>query len=202
MKPVVYFVASVTVLVVIWIAYDLVRSRSCEQLLEQSAPSLRTSIGFLNAKGEIALGRTQIQALSEGADKLNVQLKACCISRQKQYISDAEYKSCLQRAQAYEGRVREVKKNVEQAQTAKASREPDRAAQLAERAQELARIALGSVATGAMPPAASSPPFAPPKTDAAIGGGPQPPDAEAELDASAPKIRDAERDVERQHSTD
>jgi hypothetical protein len=201
MKALAYFAVSVTVLVVIWITYDLVRSRSCEQLLEQSAPSLRTSIGFLNAKGEIALGRTQVQALSEGADKLNVQLKACCISRQKQYISDSEYKSCLQRAQAYEGRVQEVKKNVEKAQAAKASREPDRAAQLAERAQEMARIALGTVAGGATPPPTTAPPILPPKTDAAIGGGP-PPDAEVELDASAPKIRDAERGVEQERPHD
>jgi hypothetical protein len=175
MKPLVFIAAALTVLVVIWIGYDLLRTRSCEELLEQSTPSLHASLAFLQTKGEIALGRTQVKALSDGAEKLNAQFKGCCISRQKKYISDDEYEGCLRRAQAYEGKVREVKNNVEQAQAAKAARDPNRATQYAERAQEMAQIALNSViAIEPAPPVVTVPPNVLPKTDAAIGGGPHP----------------------------
>jgi hypothetical protein len=174
MKPLIVIAATLTVLVVIWISYDLLRTRTCEELLEQSTPTLKTSLAFLDAKGEIALGRTQVKALSEGAEKLNAQFKACCVSRQKNFISSSEYGNCLRRAQAYEGKVRDVKQNVEQAQAAKASRDPNRESQYAERAQEVARIAIGTVGVAQpTPPAVTVPPRVWPRTDAAIGGGPR-----------------------------
>jgi hypothetical protein len=206
MKPLVAISATLIVLVVIWMGYDLVRSRSCEELLEQSTPNLHASLAFLEAKGEIALGRAQVKALSDGAEKLNAQFKGCCISRQKNYISDDEYEGCLRRAQAYDGKVRDVKKNVEQAEQAIGSRDPGHATQYAERAQEMARIALGAViAVEPAPPLVTAPPTAAPKTDAAIGGGPRP-SGGAETDANddhvsrhrdvgAPRAHDAARDA-------
>ncbi len=187
MKPIVVIGAMLTFLAVVFIAYDLFRMRSCEALLEQSAPSLHANLEFLQAKGDIALGRTQVQALSEGAERMSAQLKVCCVSRQKKYIGNAEYESCLRRAQAYEGRVREVKKSVEQAQTATAARDPSRATQYAERAQEMARIALGTVISGELAPMLSVGPIVPPRADAAVGGGPlfpeHEPDAAGHVDA-------------------
>jgi hypothetical protein len=196
-KPLLVISATLVALVVIWISYDLVRSRSCEELLEQSTPSLHASLAFLQSKGEVTLGRTQVRALAEGADRLNAQLKGCCVSRQKNYIGNDEYESCLRRAQAYEGKVRDVKKSVEQARDATASRDPNRANEYAARAQELARIALGSViAIENAPPVATSPPSTfPPATsqrsDAAIGGGPRP-SVEPETDAAEERARQRE----------
>jgi hypothetical protein len=212
-KPLLVISATLIVLVVIWIGYDLVRSRSCEELLEQSTPSLHASLAFLQSKGEVTLGRTQVKALAEGADKLNAQFKGCCVSRQKNFITNDEYESCLRRAQAYEGKVRDVKKSVEQSRDATESRDPNRANAYAARAQELARIALGSVvAIENAPPVATSPPSAfPPATsqraDAAIGGGPRPSaeppidaahEPEVEREAGHGHVSDAEADGARQ----
>jgi hypothetical protein len=206
MKPIVVIGAMLTFLAVVFIAYDFVRMRSCEALLEQSTPTLHANLAFLQAKGDIALGRTEVKALSESAERVNAQLKACCISRQKKYIGNAEYESCLRRAQAYEGRVREVKKNVEQAQAASASRDPGRASQYAARAQEMARIALGTVISVEPPAALSFPPTVPRRPDAAIGGGPPPsehePDAAADHAGKGDAAHEEPRDTARDASSD
>jgi hypothetical protein len=206
MKPILVIAATMIVLVVIWVGDDLLRTRSCEELLEQSTPSLHASLAFLQAKGEVTLGRTQVKALAEGADKLNAQFKGCCVARQKNYIGAQEYASCLRRAQAYEGKVREVQKSVEQSREATASRDPNRATQYAERAQEMARIALGSVI--AIEPVPLPPvPTATPKPDAAIGGGPRNADEDVSDAADDRHAREHDasshaRDAHEEHARD
>ena len=210
MKPVTLISALLLVFVVTWFAYDyFARRTSCEAVFEQSAPSLKTSLGFIDAKGEVTIGRQQVQALGESSQKLGLTLRNCCIAHRSGTIGDGEYRACIGGAKNYEAKVRDVKNDIEQSQAAAGKRDTERAAQYAARAKRVVEVAIGAVEVLPVPlpssivppsslPTAAAPPSAAPsalspitgavlRVDAAVGGGPRSP---ADSDAATGRGRD------------
>ena len=146
MKPVTVISALLLVFVVTWFVYDYYSRRtSCDAVFEQSAPSLKANLGFIDAKGEVTIGRQQVQVLGESSQKLALTLRNCCIAHRSGRIRDSDYRACIGGAKNYEARVRDVKNDIERSQAAAGERDADRAAQYATRAKRVVEVAIGAV---------------------------------------------------------
>jgi hypothetical protein len=212
--------AALLLMVLAWFGYDYYsRQHSCDAVFEQSAPSLKASLGIIDVKGDVTIGRQQVQALTESSQKVGLTLRNCCIAHQQGDMSENQYRTCIGGAKTYEAQVHAVKNNVERAQQAQQDRNPERAAEYSTQAKRMVQVAISTVpiiqesipppAETISPPQQSSAvphdPWESPKgegtarppsvtnvqrpTDAAIGGGPQSPSEDEAHDASAPRER-------------
>ncbi len=69
------------VVLIAYLGYELLRPSvdPCETVFQQTAPSLEGNVKFLNREGSVVLGRKQIQELSDRAQEIALNLKACCV---------------------------------------------------------------------------------------------------------------------------
>ena len=72
--------------------------RSCDGIFEQTAPRLESSIELIKSKGAFALRREKIQELAEGAQKVGLHLKTCCLVLDGGKVNSGEFQQCILQA--------------------------------------------------------------------------------------------------------
>lgn len=134
--PIIAITAAICVLVVAYLAYDLLRPavNRCESVFEQTAVSLSAKLKLIETEGEVLLGREKVQELGERAQETALHLKTCCIALDSGAVSSDQFLQCQQTAKAYVEQVEQVATSVEQASAAKAEGRDEALA------QQLARI--------------------------------------------------------------
>jgi hypothetical protein len=128
-------------LIVAYFVYSI-RPGPCDGIFEQTAPKLDTTVRFLKANGEVVIGREKVQELAEGAQKVGLLCKTCCIAQQSGKINAEQFQTCLNGAKSYETQVIQVANTIDEAQSAR-QRGDDR---LANEKMKQAKLAAGAAA--------------------------------------------------------
>jgi hypothetical protein len=97
------------------------RGNPCAKIFEQSVSSLKGKISTLKEKGELILGREEIQKLSSQSKQIAVDLKTCCFLK----IGFEEFVKCQDEFNQYERNIDRVSNLVDEAQTAKTQEQYD-----------------------------------------------------------------------------
>ena len=127
----------------LYFGYQSLFRTKCDGLFEQTADQLRVPFEVIKTKGELVLGRTQVQALTEGSQKVALHLKACCLGPRQGAFDAGQFQACLKDVNDYEARIVEVSRTVSEAQTARASGNAQLAAEKTAQAKEAASAAVG-----------------------------------------------------------
>ncbi|HLW71417.1 MAG TPA: hypothetical protein VKS22_12435 [Candidatus Binataceae bacterium] len=152
------------------------RPGPCDAIFQQTAPKLDTSLHFLKTNGDVVIGHDKIQDLTEGAQRLGILCKNCCIAQQSGRIDAAQYQDCLKTTMSYEIQVSAVASNVAAVNNAKqqgqaqlvgektqqanqdAADAPGTVQKLAERIPVIASAAAATIADSSPPPNLNAPP--------------------------------------------
>jgi len=140
MKKQMKLVVIATTVVVIVLAYLLLAGRrtQCDTIFEQTATRVGGNIEVIKNKGELFVGREQVQALTEGAQKVGLHLKSCCLSQQSGNMTPDQFQNCVNGAKDYESKVLLVTNLISEAQAAKDQGNEQLAQQKAAQAREAA----------------------------------------------------------------
>jgi hypothetical protein len=95
------------------------RGNPCAKIFEQSVSSLKGKISTLKEKGELILGREEIQKLSDQSKQITGDLKTCCFLFNEDKIGFEEFVKCQDEFNQYERNIDRVSNLVDEAQTAK-----------------------------------------------------------------------------------
>ncbi|MGH7879083.1 MAG: hypothetical protein ACREQD_06255, partial [Candidatus Binataceae bacterium] len=95
------------------------RPGPCDSIFEQTAPTLGTSLHFLKTSGELVVGRDKIQDLTDGAQRLGILCKNCCIEQLSGRINAEQYKDCMETVKGFETQAAAVASSVSAVDTAK-----------------------------------------------------------------------------------
>jgi len=111
-------------LVIIGLAYfvysNLIsRANPCAKIFEQTVASLEGKISALEEKGELIIGRQEIQKLSDQSKQIVADLKTCCFLFNEDRIGFEEFVKCQDEFNQYERNIDRVSNLVDEAQTAK-----------------------------------------------------------------------------------
>jgi hypothetical protein len=101
------------------------RGNPCAKIFEQSVSSLKGKISTLKEKGELILGREEIQKLSSQSKQIAVDLKTCCFLFNEDKIGFEEFVKCQDEFNQYERNIDRVSNLVDEAQTAKTQEQYD-----------------------------------------------------------------------------
>ena len=117
-KPLVIVALTVVVLVIVYLAYDILRPR-CDSIFEQTSTKLGGNLEFIKTKGELFVGREKVQELTEGSQKVALHLKTCCVAQRSGVMSTEQFQGCINGAKEYESNIQQVSNLLGEAQTAK-----------------------------------------------------------------------------------
>jgi hypothetical protein len=140
MKKQMRLIVIATTIVVIVLAYFLLaRPRTqCDVIFEQTATRVGGNLDVIKNKGEFFVGREQVQALTDGAQKVGLHLKSCCLSQQTGKMTPDQFQNCINGAKDYESKVLLVTNLINEAQAAKDQGNTQLAEQKAGQAREAA----------------------------------------------------------------
>ncbi len=116
-KRTVVSLTGMAVLIVLgYFGYDLMKDvvSPCETIYEQTATRLGTKVEFLQAKGEIHIGKKQLQILPQAAQVTALNLKTCCIVLDEGKLDAEQFLQCRTAAQNYESAIDLGVKKVEE----------------------------------------------------------------------------------------
>lgn len=130
-------------LTAIYFVYRSYTHSSCDSIFEQTADRVRGNFEFIKSKGELVLGRDQVQALTEGSQKVALHLKTCCIVQQNRAMNAEQLQSCIGGAKDYEGKFVQISTIIKEAQSARDQGD----AQLVEQKTKQARQAASEAVT-------------------------------------------------------
>ena len=120
----------------------ITRPGPCDSIFEQTAPKLDTTVRFLKANGEVVIGQEKVQELAEGAQKVGLLCKTCCIAQQSGKINAEQFQTCLNGTKGYETQVVQVANTIDEAQSARQRGDN----QLANEKTKQAKLAAGAAA--------------------------------------------------------
>ncbi len=126
----------------IYFVYDLVRTSlsPCESIYQQAAVSLKTKIKFVEAEGEVHVGKDKVDELSERAQMTALNLKACCTVLDAGRLDPEQFLQCKGSARQYQADLDRVVTLVKQAVAAEAE-------QLGDKVEQTARELTGAIET-------------------------------------------------------
>lgn len=192
-KSVIAIVAAVVVIVIGYFVYDRTRN-PCDSIFEQASTSLSAKLDLLKTGAEVAIGKAQIQDLTERSQMMALNLKTCCIVFDGGKLNSGEFLKCRQGVERYETQVTQIVNLVSEARAASAAgqaqvvetkaQETTRAVEAARQAasafqSQVAQIAGQSAPSPAPSPAPATSEPKPAVNRPAVGG------AEAEPNNSA-----------------
>lgn len=104
-KTLVALAGIAALLVISYFGYDLLAPNvnRCEGIFQQTAPGVEANVKFLESKGGVVLGRQQIQALSDRAQEVALNLKSCCVMAESGNFE--QFRECKASAVLYDQRV-------------------------------------------------------------------------------------------------
>lgn len=95
------------------------RGNPCANIFEQTLTSLDGKISTLKEKGELILGREEIEKLSDQSKQIAGDLKTCCFLFNEDKIGFEEFVKCQDEFNQYERTIDRVSHLVDEAETAK-----------------------------------------------------------------------------------
>ena len=106
----------VALIVLGFLGYDLMKGvvSPCDTIFEQTATRLGTKVEFLQAKGEIHVGKEQLQNLPQAAQLVALNLKTCCIVLDEGKVDAEQFLQCRTAAQNYESNLDSAVEKVEE----------------------------------------------------------------------------------------
>lgn len=115
MKNIVYILGLVVILVISYFIYDYFMSTKlrCNQLHQQTSLNFSTKIKLLKEKVGLNIGKSNIQKLSDSAQKVAINLQACCVAASNHFIDGSQYLECQQAANNYEKILAKLSQNTE-----------------------------------------------------------------------------------------
>ena len=124
----------------IYFVYDLVRTSlsPCESIYQQAAVSLKTKVKFVEAEGEVHVGKDKVDELSERAQMTALNLKACCTVLDAGRLDPEQFLQCKGSARQYQADLDRVVTLVKQAVAAEAE-------QLGDKVEQTARELTGAI---------------------------------------------------------
>ncbi len=110
-----------------YFGYDLMKGviSPCETIYEQTATRLGTKVEFLQAKGEVHVGKKQLQVLPKVAQVTALNLKTCCIVLDEGKLDAEQFLQCQTAAQNYESTIDSAVEKVEEVAALQRSNETE-----------------------------------------------------------------------------
>jgi hypothetical protein len=102
-----------------FLGYNYLLKTSCEGIFQQTQLNLASSIEVLQMKGEIGFANDKIQDLTEKAQLVALNYKACCVAADNGLMPENKFLECKQSAGAFELKVAEAAQLIQQAREAK-----------------------------------------------------------------------------------
>ena len=120
-KPLIIIPITLVVLVVAYLAYDLIKPglSPCESIFQQTTLSLKSNIESIKSRGEVFIGQQKIQELTERAQMLGLNLKTCCILSNQRILSADEFLECKGKSEQYQGQIEKIVNYIDEAKEAK-----------------------------------------------------------------------------------
>lgn len=171
--PLILIAVAGVLIAVTYFVYRGLTHTACDSIFEQTAERVRGSFELIKTKGELVLGREQVQELTEGSQKVALHLKTCCIVQQGGTMSPDQLQSCISGAKDYETKMVQITTIIKEAQTAQ---EQGNTALVEQKTKEAKQVAGATLVTfkgiGAAAEAlrASNPPKADPPPRPIAGG--------------------------------
>ncbi len=112
----------VVMMVVAYLAYDLVKGRTvpCETIFQQTSLKLGSSLKLVRSGGpEISIEQAKIQDLTERAQMSALNLKTCCIVLEGGKLNSEQFLRCKDDAERFGAQVEKVASSVDEARAAK-----------------------------------------------------------------------------------
>ena len=107
--------------VVAYLGYDLIKRRisPCDSIFEQTTTQLDTKLKLANAEAELSIGKEKIQDLTEEAQKMALNLKACCVVSGAGKINPNQFLKCKESERMYEAQIDIIKIQLQEVKMAK-----------------------------------------------------------------------------------
>ena len=115
MKNIVYILGLVVMLVISYFIYDYFMSTKlrCNQIHQQTSLNFSTKIKVLKDRVGLNIGKSNIQKLSDSAQKVAINLQACCVAASNHFIDGSQYLECQKSANNYEKILTKLSQNTE-----------------------------------------------------------------------------------------
>ena len=124
-------------LTILWLGYRTLSHSRCDSIFEQTADRVQANLGFIQAKGELALGTEKAQELTEALQNVASHLKTCCVLQQAGALN-AQLQVCISGAKDYQTQITQVATNIKEATLAEEQQKPELAKQKTDAAKEAA----------------------------------------------------------------
>lgn len=120
-KTLVALAGIAALLVISYFGYELLAPNlnRCEGIFQHTAPGVETNVKFLESEGSVVLGRQQIQALSDKAQEIALNLKSCCVMAGSGNLE--QFNQCKASAVLYDKQVAEAVEAIKTVNEASAS---------------------------------------------------------------------------------
>jgi hypothetical protein len=122
-----------------FLAHNYYMKTSCEGIFQQTQLNLASSIEVLELKGEIGFANDKIQDLTESAQLVALNLKACCVAADNGLMPQADFLQCKNSAGKFEMQIAQAAKNIVDARDANAEGKSQEAIQKSAEAQKVLR---------------------------------------------------------------
>jgi len=142
--PLILIAATGILLTIVYFVYRGLTHSQCDSIFEQTTDRLHANLDAIKIKGELALGQEKVQELSDGAQKVALHLKTCCLSQQGGNMTGEQFQSCMSGAKDYETKIVQVATSVSEAQAAQQQGNSSLAEEKKQQAKEAASAALDS----------------------------------------------------------
>lgn len=129
---------AVVAISIAFLGHNYLLQTSCEGIFQQAQLNLRSSIEMLQVKGEIGFENDKVQELTEKAQLVALNYKACCVAADNGLMPENEFLECKKSTNTFESKVAQAAQRIQEARAAKDEGEP----KVAERKSDQAAVAL------------------------------------------------------------
>jgi hypothetical protein len=132
-------IVGVVAVSVAFLVYNYSLSTSCEGIFQQTKLNLASSIEMLQVKGEIGFSNDKIQDLTEKAQLVALNYKACCVAADNDLMPHDKFLECKNATEAYGAKLRLAAQHVVNAREAEEDGNRDEVKQRTEDAEKALR---------------------------------------------------------------
>ena len=106
---------------VAFLGYDLLKKSvsPCDSIFEQTTTQLDTKLKLAKAEAGLSIGKEKIQDLTEDAQKMALNLKACCVVLDAGQVNSNQFLTCKDSAEKYEAQIDTIMVQLEEVKMAK-----------------------------------------------------------------------------------
>jgi len=112
------FLLAIVTISVAFLIHSYSVKTSCEGIFQQTQLNLATSLEVLSVKGSVGFGNDKIQDLSEKAQLVGLNFKACCVAAENGLMPEEKFLECKNTAGAFESQIAQAAQHVRDAREA------------------------------------------------------------------------------------